>query len=46
MLEDRNRTSHTYDEMAAREIYQYIKNNYPELIDAFVAQMKIEIENN
>ena len=31
MLEDRNLTSHTYDETAAMEIYDNIKSYYPEI---------------
>ncbi len=43
MLEDRNRSSHTYDELTAKEIYQNIKLNYSELFEAFINQMKIEL---
>lgn len=31
MLQDRNETSHTYNEAKAREIYEHIRANYPEL---------------
>ncbi|HUT25290.1 MAG TPA: HI0074 family nucleotidyltransferase substrate-binding subunit [Sumerlaeia bacterium] len=31
MLEDRNQTSHLYDEAAARRIYGHIKDYFPEL---------------
>lgn len=31
MLRDRNETSHTYDEAKAREIYERIRTNAPEL---------------
>ena len=32
MLDDRNVTSHTYDEPIASEIYENIKSYYPELV--------------
>lgn len=31
MLEDRNQTSHAYDEMLARKIYKNITHYFPEL---------------
>ncbi len=44
MLRDRNLTSHICDEDTAREIYQRIKNNYPNLEAA--AQMANDRINN
>jgi len=35
MLEDRNKTSHIYDEQAAMEIYKKIKNNHFKLLENF-----------
>jgi nucleotidyltransferase substrate binding protein (TIGR01987 family) len=35
MLNDRNETSHIYDEEKAIEIYHHIKNNYNELSETF-----------
>ena len=35
MLNDRNETSHIYNEKKAKEIYQHIKNNFPELQNTF-----------
>lgn len=35
MLEDRNKTSHIYDENEARRIYQKIKENHFELLEQF-----------
>jgi nucleotidyltransferase substrate binding protein (TIGR01987 family) len=35
MLEDRNETSHVYDEEKAKEIYQHIHNNFSELQKTF-----------
>lgn len=43
MLEDRNRTSHTYDEKIASEIYRNIKTEYINLFDALLAKMKKNI---
>lgn len=40
MLEDRNRTSHTYDEGTAFEIYKNIKQDYITIFDALIAKMK------
>jgi nucleotidyltransferase substrate binding protein (TIGR01987 family) len=31
MLKDRNETSHVYDEIAARRIYDHVKQYYPQL---------------
>ncbi|QOY37002.1 HI0074 family nucleotidyltransferase substrate-binding subunit [Anaerobacillus isosaccharinicus] len=44
MLEDRNRTSHTYDEEIALEIYQNIKNEYINLFNSLLAEMKARVE--
>ncbi len=35
MLDDRNKTSHTYNEESARKIYQNIKRNFPVLKKGF-----------
>jgi nucleotidyltransferase substrate binding protein (TIGR01987 family) len=35
MLDDRNETSHVYDEEKAQEIYQHIHDNFPELENTF-----------
>lgn len=35
MLRDRNETSHIYNQNKAKEIYQHIKNNFPELQNTF-----------
>ncbi len=43
MLEDRNRTTHTYDEKTANDIYQHIKSKYAKLFDAFIEQIKLEM---
>lgn len=43
MLEDRNRTSHTYDEETALEIVTSIKGNYIELIKLFVQRAESEL---
>jgi nucleotidyltransferase substrate binding protein (TIGR01987 family) len=37
MLYDRNRTSHTYDEALANEVYGRIKANFPVLRSAYEA---------
>ncbi len=46
MLEDRNRTSHTYDERTATDIYQHIKSKYAKLFDAFIERIKLEMVKN
>lgn len=40
MLEDRNRTSHTYDEQIAMEIYEHIRQRYVHLFDQLLVEMK------
>ena len=35
LLRNRNETSHVYNEDKAKEIYDHIKNNYPELQNVF-----------
>ncbi|WP_017756510.1 nucleotidyltransferase substrate binding protein [Calidifontibacillus oryziterrae] len=40
MLEDRNRTFHTYDEETALEIYKNIKNEYVTIFDSLVNKLK------
>lgn len=44
MLEDRNRTSHIYDEKQALEIYRKIKNSYIGLFEDFKAEVKTVLE--
>ena len=39
MLEDRNKTSHIYDEETAVQIYNKIKNNYAKLLENFKRNM-------
>ncbi len=43
MLEDRNRTTHTYDESTADDICRHIKNNYAKHFVSFIEQIKLEI---
>jgi nucleotidyltransferase substrate binding protein (TIGR01987 family) len=43
MLEDRNRTSHTYDEATALDIYNNIKNKYITLLDNACETLKKNI---
>ncbi len=45
MLEDRNKTSHIYDEIQANAIYQKIKNKYCSLLDALRVHIKAMIQN-
>jgi nucleotidyltransferase substrate binding protein (TIGR01987 family) len=45
MLEDRNRTSHTYDEEIALEIYKNIKQNYITLFDHLLIEMKKRVKS-
>ncbi|RAK19878.1 nucleotidyltransferase substrate binding protein (TIGR01987 family) [Anoxybacillus vitaminiphilus] len=45
MLEDRNRTSHTYDEAIAIEIYENIKQTYVTLFADFVTEMKRRMDH-
>ncbi|PYZ92662.1 nucleotidyltransferase [Salipaludibacillus keqinensis] len=40
MLEDRNRTSHTYDEEIALEIYKHVKEEYIVLFDHLLVELK------
>lgn len=40
MLEDRNKTSHIYDNKTSREIFQRIKENYVFAIDGVLACLK------
>lgn len=44
MLEDRNRTSHIYDEKQALEIYRKIKNSYIGLFEDFKVEVKTVLE--
>ena len=41
MLNDRNETSHIYDEEKAKEIYRHIKNNFSELESTFAKLQKM-----
>lgn len=43
MLEDRNRTAHTYNEESALEIFENIKNKYVDLIDEFIKKIDSDI---
>ncbi len=43
MLDDRNRTSHTYDENCAKEIFDNINNNYIESFQTFINNISKEI---
>lgn len=45
MLDDRNLTSHTYDEEVAKEIYQNIIMNYYNILVHTKNKMKSVIEN-
>ena len=44
MLDDRNLTSHTYDEIEAREIYEKIKNKYFIILERLKEKLSGEIE--
>ncbi|WP_433745175.1 HI0074 family nucleotidyltransferase substrate-binding subunit [Falsibacillus pallidus] len=44
MLEDRNRTSNTYDEAIAMEIYKHIKDDYIHLFDSLITELKKRID--
>ena len=44
MLQDRNLTSHTYDEGTAIKIYNNIKNEYAKLFEQLLGRMKERIE--
>ncbi len=43
MLQDRNRTSHTYDEACALEIFENIKNSYLDIFQAFITTIEKEL---
>jgi nucleotidyltransferase substrate binding protein (TIGR01987 family) len=43
MMEDRNKTSHIYDEVEAKQIYQKIKHNHNELLLKLAVKMEQEI---
>jgi nucleotidyltransferase substrate binding protein (TIGR01987 family) len=45
MLEDRNKTSHIYDEAQALEIYNKIKNNHYATLKAFIDSAVTDIKN-
>lgn len=42
MLEDRNKTSHIYDEKQALKIYDKIKNNHFKILEGFKENIKME----
>lgn len=44
MLEDRNKTSHIYDEQTAKEIFERIKNNYVLVIANNIKQLREQID--
>ena len=44
MLEDRNRTSHTYDAETAMEIYRHIRSQYIYLFDDLLKEMEKRME--
>jgi len=43
MLEDRNKTSHIYDNKTSREIFQRVKENYVSAIEKILACLKTKI---
>lgn len=45
MLEDRIRTSHTYDEATAMEIYEHIRERYITLFDTLLLEIKKRLED-
>lgn len=45
MLDDRNLTSHTYDEIVAKEIYRNILNSHYNVLARLEQKMKSVIEN-
>ncbi len=45
MLEDRNKTSHLYDEKQALKIYEKIKNNHYQILNNFNIEIEKEIRN-
>lgn len=45
MLQDRNRTAHTYDEETALKIFKNIKNNYIQSFDQFIKKLEKEIKS-
>ncbi len=45
MLEDRNRTPHTYDEETAMDIYERIHTDYIPLFDRLLAKMKQRLDS-
>ncbi|MBU8906561.1 HI0074 family nucleotidyltransferase substrate-binding subunit [Desertibacillus haloalkaliphilus] len=46
MLEDRNRTSHTYDEEIALAIFEHIKEDYAKLFGDLITEMKKQFEDD
>ncbi|AUI38324.1 nucleotidyltransferase [Geobacillus stearothermophilus] len=45
MLEDRNRTSHTYDEETAMDMYERIRTHYIPLFDRLLDEMKRQLDS-
>ncbi len=45
MLMDRNRTSHIYDELQARIIYEKIKSKHAPKLNSFLDQIKSAIHD-
>ncbi|KDR94638.1 nucleotidyltransferase substrate binding protein, HI0074 family [Peptoclostridium litorale DSM 5388] len=43
MLQDRNRTSHTYDEECAMEIFNHIRNSYIDVFEKLIGSLEEEI---
>lgn len=46
ILEDRNKTSHIYDEKQALDIYRKIKGSHIKLFESFAAQIKSIIDRS
>jgi hypothetical protein len=45
MLEDRNKTSHLYDEKQALKIYEKIKKNHYKILENFNIHITKTVEN-
>jgi len=43
MLQDRNRTSHTYDEASALDIFDTIQNVYVDVFEKFINNLEKEL---
>lgn len=46
MLEDHNRTSHTYDEETAMDMYERIPTHYILLFDRLLHEMKQRLDSS